>query len=55
MFQQILDPLHNLFATWLIAVVPVVLLLVLLAVLRLSAWLATLIGSIVTLILGCAV
>jgi lactate permease len=55
MFQQILDPLHNLFATWLVALVPVVLLLVLLAVLRLSAWLATLIGSAVTLLLGWAV
>src|SRR5262245_45932491 len=48
MFTQIVDPLGNLFASWLVALVPVVVLLVLLAVLRLSAWLATLLGSLVT-------
>jgi len=52
MFTQIPDPLHNLFLTWLVALIPVVLLLVLLAGFRLSAWLATLIGSIVTFLLG---
>src|SRR5579862_6951165 len=52
MFQQVLDPLHNLWATWIAALIPVALLLVLLAVFRLSAWLATLIGSLVTLLLG---
>jgi lactate permease len=52
MFTQILDPTGNLFVTWLVALVPVVLLLFLLAILRLSAWLATLIGSIVTFLLG---
>jgi lactate permease len=52
MFTQILDPLGNLFLTWLVALVPVVLLLVLLAGLRMSAWLAVLIGSIVTFLLG---
>jgi lactate permease len=52
MFNQILDPTGNLFITWLIALVPVVLLLVLLAVFRLSAWLATLIGSIVTFVIA---
>jgi lactate permease len=52
MFTQILDPTGNLFATWLVALVPVVLLLVLLAGLRLSAWLAVLIGSIVTFLLA---
>src|SRR3974377_2370432 len=55
MFTQILDPTGNLFVTWLVALVPVVLLLFLLAILRLSAWLATLIGSIVTLLLGLCV
>lgn len=55
MFNQILNPAGNAFVTWLIALIPVVLLLFLLAVLRMSAWLATLIGSIVTLILGIAV
>ena len=52
MFTQILDPLGNLSLTFLLALVPVVLLLVLLAVLRLPAWLATLIGAIVTFGLG---
>ena len=48
MFTQVLDPTGNPFLTWLVALVPVVLLLFLLAVLRMSAWLATLIGSVVT-------
>jgi lactate permease len=52
MFAQITDPLGNLFLTWLVALIPVVLLLVLLAGFRMSAWLATLIGSIVTFLLG---
>jgi lactate permease len=52
MFMQILDPTGNLFVTWLVALVPVVLLLVLLAGLRLSAWIAVLIGSIVTFLLA---
>ena len=52
MFTQILDPTGNLFLTWLVALIPVVLLLLLLAGLRLSAWLAVLIGSIVTLVLA---
>src|SRR5580693_7163849 len=52
MFTQILDPTGNLFVTWLVALIPVVLLLVLLAGFRMSAWLAVLIGSIVTFLLG---
>jgi lactate permease len=52
MFTQILDPTGNLLVTWVVAMIPVVLLLFLLAVLRLSAWLATLIGSIVTFLIG---
>jgi lactate permease len=55
MFQQVLDPLGNLFVTWLVALIPIVLLLVLLAVFRMTAWLATLIGSLVTVALGCLV
>jgi lactate permease len=51
-FDQILNPTGQLFFTWLIALVPVVLLLVLLAVFRLSAWLATLIGSAVTFLIA---
>ncbi|MBV9647241.1 MAG: L-lactate permease [Candidatus Eremiobacteraeota bacterium] len=54
MFTQLVDPLHNLFLTWVAALIPVALLLLLLAVFRLSAWLATLIGSIVTLLLAVA-
>jgi lactate permease len=52
MFTQILDPTGNLFVTWLVALVPVVLLLILLAGLRLSAWIAVLIGSVVTFLLA---
>ena len=42
----------NLLLTWIIAAIPVVALLILLAVIRLSAWAATLIGSIITFLLG---
>ena len=52
MFTQIVDPVGNLGLTCLVALVPVVLLLVLLAVFRVSAWLAVLIGSIVTFVLA---
>ncbi|MGC1355019.1 MAG: L-lactate permease [Xanthobacteraceae bacterium] len=52
MFTQILDPTGNLFVTWLVALVPVVLLLILLAGLRLSAWIAVLIGSVVTFLIA---
>jgi len=52
MFTQLIDPLDNLTLTCLVALVPVVLLLVLLAALRLPAWLATFLGSIVTFALA---
>ncbi|HEX8784440.1 MAG TPA: L-lactate permease, partial [Steroidobacteraceae bacterium] len=52
MFTQLLDPLGNLTLTCLVALIPVVFLLVLLAVFRLPAWLATLLGSIITFILA---
>jgi len=52
MFTQIVDPVGNLGVTCLIALIPVVLLLTLLAVFRVSAWLAVLIGSIVTFVLA---
>ena len=52
MFSQILDPTGNLFTTWLVALIPVVALLLLLAGFRMSAWLATLIGSLITFLLG---
>ena len=40
---------------WIVALIPVVVLLVLLAVFRISAWLAVLIGSIVTFLLALVV
>jgi lactate permease len=52
MFTQIVNPVGNLGITCLVALIPVVLLLVLLAVFRVSAWLAVLIGSIVTFALA---
>jgi lactate permease len=52
MFTQVVDPVGNLGITCLVALIPVVLLLTLLAVYRVSAWLAVLIGSIVTFVLA---
>ncbi|HWZ62174.1 MAG TPA: L-lactate permease [Steroidobacteraceae bacterium] len=52
MFTQVLDPLGNLTLTCLVALIPVVSLLVMLAVFRLPAWVATLIGSIITFVLA---
>lgn len=52
MFNQVLDPFGNLGLTTLAALIPIVVLLVLLAAFRLSAWLATLIGSILTLLVA---
>ncbi len=52
MFTQVLDPLHNLTLTCLVALIPVVSLLVMLAVFRWPAWLATLFGSLLTFALA---
>ncbi|TWP37633.1 L-lactate permease [Leekyejoonella antrihumi] len=52
MFHQILDPLGSIAGDTLVALVPVAVLLFLLAVLRMSAWLAVIIGSAVTIALG---
>ena len=52
MFKQVLDPFSNLGLTTLAALIPIVVLLVLLAVFRFSAWLATLLGSILTLLVA---
>src|SRR5579859_5944987 len=52
MFKQVLDPTGNLGLTVLVALIPVVALLVMLAVFRITAWLATLIGSILTLLVA---
>lgn len=54
MFHQVLDPFSNLGLTTLAALLPIIVLLVMLAVFRLSAWLATLIGSLLTLIVAIA-
>ena len=55
MFTQVVDPVGQLWLSCLVALVPVVLLLVLLAVFRVSAWIAVLIGSIVTFLLAATV
>ncbi len=52
MFHQILDPLNSIAGDALVALVPVAVLLFLLAVLRMSAWIAVIIGSAVTIVLG---
>jgi len=52
MFKQVLDPTGNLGLTVIVALIPVIALLVMLAVFRITAWLATLIGSILTLLVA---
>jgi lactate permease len=52
MFTQLIDPLGNLTLTCLVALIPVVSLLAMLAVWRLPAWLATLLGSLLTFLLA---
>jgi lactate permease len=52
MFTQLIDPLDNLTLTCLVALIPVVSLLIMLAVFRWPAWFATLIGSVITFVLG---
>jgi L-lactate permease len=52
MFTQVIDPLGNLALTCVVALIPVCLLLVLLAVLRVTAWAAVLIGAVVTFLLA---
>jgi lactate permease len=54
-FVQSLDPAHSTFGSTLIALIPIVLLLVLLPVLRMSAWQAVIIGAVVTIILAITV
>jgi lactate permease len=52
MFTQVLDPLNNLTLTCVVALIPVVSLLTMLAVFRWPAWLATLLGSLITFVLA---
>ena len=54
-FTQLLDPTHSLAGSTLLALVPVATLLLLLAVFRMTAWRAVIIGSAVTLILAVTV
>jgi lactate permease len=54
-FTQVLSPAHSTLGSTLIALVPIVLLLILLPVLKLSAWQAVIIGSAVTIVLAITV
>lgn len=54
MFQQILTPTGSMWSTILLALVPLAALLFMLAVLRMTAWLATLIAGAITLIVAIA-
>ena len=51
-FTQILDPLHTTVGTTLVALIPIVLLLLLLAVVKMTAWQAVIIGAVVTVIMA---
>ena len=52
---QKLDPVHSTLGSTLVALIPIALLLVLLAVLRMSAWQAVVIGAAVTIVLAITV
>jgi lactate permease len=52
MFHQILDPLHTVAGSTLVALVPVAVLLLTLAVFKLGAWQSVAIGAVVTVLLG---
>src|SRR6266702_2252409 len=51
-FTQHLNPLHSVFGSTLAALIPIVLLLVLLAVARMTAWLAVTVGAVITVIMA---
>ncbi|HEY1346380.1 MAG TPA: L-lactate permease, partial [Streptosporangiaceae bacterium] len=51
-FTQHLNPLNTILGSTLVALLPLALLLVLLAVMRLTAWLAVIIGAVVTIIMA---
>ena len=52
MFAQVLVPTSSLWSTVVLALVPLIVLLFLLAALRMTAWLATLIASVITVALA---
>ncbi len=54
-FSQSLNPAHSTFGSTLVALIPIVLLLILLPVMRMSAWRAVIIGAAVTIILAITV
>lgn len=51
-FTQNLDPLSSILGSTLVALIPLALLLVLLAVMRVTAWLAVIIGAVVTIVMA---
>ena len=51
-FTQQLNPLNTVLGSTLVALLPLALLLVLLAVMRVTAWLAVIIGAVVTIIMA---
>ena len=51
-FTQQLNPLNSLLGSTLVALLPLALLLVLLAIMRVTAWLAVIIGAVVTIIMA---
>ena len=51
-FTQHLNPLNSILGSTLVALLPLALLLVLLAVMRVTAWLAVIIGAVVTIIMA---
>ncbi len=55
MFHQILNPAHNLALTAVFALIPFIILLGLLAGMRVTAWVSTIIGSVVTLFMAATV
>jgi lactate permease len=54
-FTQSLNPAHSTLGSTLVALVPIVLLLILLPVMRMSAWRAVIIGAVVTIVLAITV
>src|SRR5947207_15773858 len=54
-FSQSLNPAHSTLGSTLVALIPIVLLLILLPVMRMSAWQAVIIGAVVTIILAITV
>jgi lactate permease len=54
-FSQRLDPLSSVLGSTLVALVPIALLLVLLAVMRVTAWLAVIIGAVITIVMAMAI